>query len=323
MLRASQFLSVVALLFLLAVACAPAKPAFPDKPITVVVPFAAGGIQDLLGRKLADLVKSTLGQPVSVVNRAGGSGVVGTVEVLQSKPDGYNLVQASTATMAITPHVAETPYKGPADYTPLIKIANVPFVFAVKSDAPWKTMKEALDYAKANPKKLRVGNAGTGSTPHLLLEVLKDRAGVDMTHVPFSGSGEAIPALLGGHVEALVLPGTDIISHVRAGTAKILGDFEEKRNPAYQDVPTMKELGYDITRGTYHFVIAPKGTPDDVAKILHDAYKKAMDTDDYKKFAADSLLTTDYKTGADLAKELDGDYVFFADLVKKLNLNTN
>lgn len=179
------------------------------------------------------------------------------------------------------------PLQTPEDYRPVIKTGGHPVVFCVRADARWRTMAELLEQVRASPGAVRVGSAGVGTIPHIDLEALKEKAGVSLTHVPFAGAGEYISALLGGHIEAVVGLPVEVIPHVRANRMRALAIFSTKRNPL--GVPIFPELGYDITAGVYHFVVAPKATPDWVVQIIHDALKKAIESDTFKKFADEQL----------------------------------
>lgn len=323
MQRGGLFLVVAVLLTLGVVACAPAapKPAYPEKPVTLIVPFPAGGGVDLTGRALSEAIKPYFAQPLTVVNKPGGGGTVGAAEVVQSKPDGYT-IGITGGSLLIQPHmVADLPYKGPADYQPVFKVVGVPAVFAIRTDAPWKTMKEVLDYAKANPGKLRVGTAGRGTALGIPLEDLKDKAKVDLTHVPFEGSAPAVTALLGGHVEAVAVTAAEALAQVKAGKIKVVATLEDKRAPLYPEAPSARELGYEVTPAlNIYLVFAPKGTPGPVVQAIHDALKKAVETEALKKFAQDYGYTLEYVSVADFEKELGRKHAFLGDILTKMGL---
>lgn len=223
---------------------------------------------DIVSRGLSEAMKPHFPQPLAVVNRAGAAGTIGNAEVVRARPDGYTLGISAVAVLTVQPHRTKLPYQGPDTYAPINKLVNLAIVLAVRQDAPWKTAQEFLAAARQAPGKLRVSSPGIGTILHLILEDLKDRARVDVTHVPFRGNGEAIPALLGGHVEASVVHPGEIVPHVQAGKARVLMVFEPVRDPLFPDAPTARELGYDITLGVYYLLIGPKGTPP--AVIRHD-----------------------------------------------------
>jgi tripartite-type tricarboxylate transporter receptor subunit TctC len=290
---------------------------FPTKPITLIVPYPPGGVSDLMTRPLAREANTSLPHPIVIVNRPGGAGTIGFAEAIQSRPDGHTIGLGSVGISAIQPHLSDLPYKTPDDYQPLLNVITTPEIFAVRADAPWKSMRELLAYAKANPGKLRVSIPGVGSIQHMLFESLRDAAGVDMLGVPFSGGGEAIPPLLGGHVEAIVIAPAPVIGHIQAGKIRVLATFSEQRDPFAPDTPSIRELGYEVSRDEYVFLAVPKETSASVAQLLHDTVKKAMASESFQKFTAEKQLIIRYETGADLKKRLQADYAYYGDLIKK------
>jgi tripartite-type tricarboxylate transporter receptor subunit TctC len=297
-----------------------AATSYPDRPITLIVPNPPGGTNDIQGRALAEAAKKFLPSPITIVNRPGGGGAVGISEAVQARPNGYTLAVGGLSSCILIPLTAKVPYKGPADFQPVIKIANIPLVLAVQAQSSWKTMPELLSHAKTSPGKIRAGTAGIGSLHHLHLENLKGKAGVDMTHVPFAGGAESTTALLGGHIEAVILPPSVVVGHVKAGKIRILGIFDEKRHPMAPEVPTFREMGYDITQGNYALILVPKKTPEPVVTVLHDALKKAIETDFFRKFAEEHGYLISSRGLGDLAKELEHDFAVFGEMVKKLGL---
>ena len=254
----------------------PAPAAYPEKPVKLICTFPAGGAIDLTARVITETVKKHFPKPMVVVNRPGGAGTVGAAEIIQAYPDGYTIGITAVAVLTVQPHRTKLPYASPEDYTPILKVVNVPIGLGVKAELPYKTVPEFVAYAKAHPGKIRVGNPGIGTIAHLNIEQLKRMADIDVSSVPFGGAAEGIPALLGGHIEGYAFHPGDIISHVKNGTTRILGTFEEKRNPHFPEAPTFKELGYDITGGIYFLIIGPKGLSPQIVSTLDDAIKKAM-----------------------------------------------
>ena len=192
-------------------------------------------------------------------------------ELVQAKPDGYTIILAPLSTLVIHPQLNDLPYKTPDDYEPIINVVSYYPLLAVKADAPWKSIQEFVAAAKASPGKLRVGSPGEGTSSHLNLEELKRLAGVDITHVPFSGWGESSPALLGGHIEGLVAQPGEVKPLVEGGKMRVLMVFQPKRHPSFPEAPAAKELGWDAANGVWFTFVAPKGTPAPVLKFLHDA----------------------------------------------------
>jgi tripartite-type tricarboxylate transporter receptor subunit TctC len=294
---------------------------YPTKAVNIVVPFPPGQSPDLIARALSEGAKGAFPQPFVVVNRPGGAGTLGIAEVVMARADGYTVGLSPIAPLIVQPQItSDLPYKRPDDYRPVMKIGSVPMVFSVLADSPWKSIKDVIDFAKANPGKMRVGSSGLGSIPHMDLELFKEKAGIDLTHVPFPGSAAYIPALLGGHIEAISDSLPPILDQVRAGKIRVLATFEEKRNSILPDVPTFKELGFDVTLGVYHSVFVPKGTPDPVVKALADALRKSMDSEPFKKFVESSNYVVDFQDGAALKKQLEADYDRMGPIITKLGL---
>jgi tripartite-type tricarboxylate transporter receptor subunit TctC len=235
---------------------------YPEKPATMLVGFPNGGPADLVARALAETVKPFFAKPVIVVNKPGGSSAIATAELIRSAPDGYTLCTVFSPAVTISPFVTSLPYKGPSDLQPIINAIKSVSFFIVRGDAPWRTMKEALEYAKANPGKLRVGSPGIGSGGHLCLENLKELSKIDMTHVPFEGAAPMIAALLGGHIEAIQgSSGGAVSGLLKAGKVKFLANYDAKRVSLFPEVPTFTEMGYNVMDATsYYYVGAPKRT---------------------------------------------------------------
>ena len=295
-------------------------PPYPERPVTMVVPFAAGGALDLTARALAEATKPYFPQPIVVVNRPGGAGSVGASEVVRSKPDGYTIGITAVAVMAVQPHLTDLPYKGPEDYQPVIKVTSSPQVLATRAEVPWNTAQELLNYARANPGRLRFGTSGIGTILHLNMEILKSEAQVDLVHVPFGSDGETMTALLGGHIEVGVIFPAVAVAHAQAGRIRVLGTFGEDRHPLFPEAPTFRELGYSADIAVYQFIIVPKGTPGRVVRVLHDAFMKAIESQAFKEFAAGSGYQVDYEGPEDLRRRLARDYARFGELVSRLKL---
>lgn len=292
---------------------------FPEKPVSLIVPFPAGGTPDIVGRALAEAVKKHLPKPVAVVNRPGGAGTIGISELIQSPPDGYKVGLGAVALFAVHPHLTPVPYRTPDDYLAVMKMVTMQIVFFSRSDAPWKDAKEVIEYARANPGKLRVGVPGLGTILHLNYEHLKLLAKIDFTTVPFEGPHQ-IPALLGGHVDLALAHPAPILSHVKAGKIRVLGVFQKDRNPLFPEAPTFKELGYDLTLGVYYPLILPKGTPQPVVKVIHDAFRKALAELSFVSIMQKSSIDVDYQDSEAVTKELWTSYEQYGKLVEYLGL---
>jgi tripartite-type tricarboxylate transporter receptor subunit TctC len=292
---------------------------FPEKPISLIVPFPAGGAPDIFARALVEAVKNHLPKPVAVINRPGGAGTIGISELIQSPHDGYKIGLGAVALFAVHPHMTPLPYRTPDDYLAVMKLGTLQVTFFARSDAPWKDAKEMIDYARTNPGKLKVGVPGLGTILHLDYEHLKLLAKIDLTTVPFEGPHQ-IPALLGGHVDLALAHPAPILPHVKAGKIKVLGVFQHNRNPLFPDAPTFKEIGYDITLGVYYSLILPKGTPQPVVRVLHDAFKKALEEPSFVALMKKSSVDVDYRGSEVVTKELWQSYEQCGKLVDYLGL---
>jgi len=289
---------------------------FPTKEVQIIIPWAAGGATDLIFRALAATTGKYLGKAVIVVNRTGGAGAVGYTEGMQAKPDGYTLVSAITP-LTILPHQVKTAYTY-KNFEPIINVVRDPGMFLVRSDASWKSLKEFLDYAKKNPDMITVGNSGAGGGVHLIALAFEKAAGVKLNHIPFSGGGPSVTAILGGHINAVSVSPPEGIEHVKAGKLKIIALFAEKRFELFPDVPTVKEQGIDFVMGQWRGLAAPKGTPPDAIKKLHDAFKQGMDDPVFRKNAKDMVVNLSYLGPEAFGKLMAHDDEFYGKLVKEI-----
>jgi tripartite-type tricarboxylate transporter receptor subunit TctC len=289
---------------------------FPTREVQIIVPWAAGGATDLIFRALAASTGKHLGKAVVVVNRPGGGGAVGYTEAAQASPDGYTLVSAITP-LTILPHQVKTAFTYKS-FDPVINIASDPSMFLTRPDAPWKDLKDFVDYAKKNPNMVTVGNSGAGGGVHLVALAFERAAGVKFNHIPFSGGGPSVTALLGGHVNTVSVSPPEGIPQVQAGKLKIIALFSDKRLEMFPNVPTVKEQGIDFAMGMWRGLAAPKGTPPDVLNKLHDAFKKGMEDPAFKKSAADMAVNIHYLGPEAFGKLMASENDFYAQLVKEV-----
>jgi tripartite-type tricarboxylate transporter receptor subunit TctC len=293
---------------------------YPERALTIVAAYPAGGMVDIVARPMAESMKKKFPKGVAVLNRPGGGGSVGMAEVAQAKPDGYTVILAPVSTLVIHPQMNDLPYKTPDDYEPIINtIAFYPLI-AVREDAPWKTVQEFINAARATPGKLRVGSPGEGTGSHLSLEQLAAAANVKVTHVPFSGWGETSPALLGGHIDAAVAQPGEVRPLVEAKKLRTLVVFQPKRHAAFPDTPTAKELGFDAGLGTWFVLTAPKGTPPAVIKYLHDAAKVALEEPGFVNLMKSRAVDIDYKNGDKARADLWQEYKAYGDILRRLGM---
>jgi tripartite-type tricarboxylate transporter receptor subunit TctC len=246
---------------------------FPDSPVEMTVMFGAGSAADVTARHLAEGIGKRLGIAVPVVNRTGAGGAAGLIHVSQQKPNGYAIVWTSNQ-MSTTYYAGQLPM--PYDsFTPIARVSVETPALAVKADAPWKNLKELMDYATANPEKVRIGNSGAGSHTHLSGAALFGSVGARTIDVPF-GTGQATVNLLGGRIEGAVQLPAAFIAHVKSGDLRILAVLGRDRDPIFPDVPTAKEQGFDVQLDMWRGVAAPKGTPAEVVAVLQAAIEDTV-----------------------------------------------
>jgi tripartite-type tricarboxylate transporter receptor subunit TctC len=289
---------------------------FPAREVQIIIPYAPGGATDLVFRALAASSQQYLGKAVVVVNRAGGGGAVGFTEAAQAKPDGYTLASVITP-VTILPHQVKTAFTYQS-FEPILNVVQDPAMFQVLADAPWKTLKEFVDYARKNPGMITVGNSGAGGGVHLIAVAFERAAGVKFNHIPFAGGGPSVAALLGGHVNAVSVSPPEGIAQVKAGKLRIIALFSEKRMADFPDVPTVREQGIDFTMGQWRGLAAPKGTPPEVIRILHDAFRKGMQDPAFVRNAADMSVVLAYVGPAEFGRMMAADHARYAKLVAEL-----
>ena len=272
---------------------------FPNRPITLICPWPAGGSTDTHLRKLAELAAKHLGQPVIVENRPGAGGMLGPAGMAASaKPDGYTISQMTVAGFR-QPYMQKVDWDPIRDFTYIIGVSGYTFGVVVKSDSPFKTFDDFIAYARANPGQLSYSSTGNGTSPHLLMEEVSAKANVHLLHVPFKGNADSTQALLGGHVMAQS-DATGWGKFVDAGTFRLLVTFGEERTR--WGAPTAKELGYDVVSYSPYGLVGPKGMDPKVVKILHDAFKKAMDDPENRKMLQQLDQVYWYKSTEDYAR---------------------
>jgi len=281
---------------------------FPSRPVTLIVPWPAGGSTDQVMRALATATEKYLGQTIVIENKPGAGGTLGAQAMVTAKPDGYTVTQIPITVFRI-PHTTKVGYDPMSDLTYLIGVSGYTFGVAVRADAPWKSWEEMVAYAKANPGKLTYGTPGANTSLHITMEDIAHRYGIKWTHVPFKGNADNMQALLGGHIEASA-DATGWGPHVDAGKMRLLATWGAKRTKRWPNAPTLKELGYDIVSTSPYGIAGPKGMDPNIAKILHDAFKKGMEdpvhmqamekydqdliymsSEEYAKFARDSFAS--------------------------------
>jgi len=252
-----------------------AQERFPGKPISLIAPWPPGGSSDAVMRAFAESAARNLGSVVIVENKPGVGGTLGASAMLQAKPDGHALTQLPLGIYRL-PHMQKMPFDPVKDLTHIVCLTGYTFGLAATMDAPYKSLKEMVAYAKANPGKVAYGHTGTGTTPHLAIEEFAAKAGIELQDIPYKGSAELMQAILGGHI-ALISSTTEFAPHVKAGKLRLLATLGRERNKAFPDVPTVKESGWDTVTESPFGIGGPKGMDPAVVKTLHDAFKKTLD----------------------------------------------
>lgn len=298
-----------------------AAAAYPDKPITLVVPWAPGGTTDILARVLAEHMTKSLGQPTVVENKPGASGNIGSAQVARARPDGYTLLIGTMSTHAINPALMPNmPFKGVDDFTPLAKIAFVLNTMVVHQSVPAKTVAEFIALAKANPDKLAFASAGPGSTNHLSAVLLERATGIKMLHVPYRGGAPAIADTAAGHVQLFFSAGTQTLPHVRAGSVRLLAVTEAKRSALVPETPTVGETvpGYELA--VWYGAFGPAGMPAELADRLNGEINRIMALPEVAARMTSIGVDVVAETRGQFAASLQRDYERYGQLIRELGI---
>lgn len=290
---------------------------YPTKTVELVVPFGAGGSHDLHARAIVSVIPKYLGAPMVVVLKPGGSGAVGSEYVAKSKPNGYTLLFGGSGPNTQLHYLTDLPYKR-EDFIPIAKINHSPNVIVVKSDSKFKTLKDLVNYAKEHPDELRYSSSGMFGAMHIPTELFLEAAGIKAVHVPFNGGGPALMALLGGHVDFSAPFPTQVKPFVEAGTIRILATTDTQRDPILKDVPTLKELGYNVEYKMWRAVLAPKGTPEAVITKLRNVFREMVKDDAFKQLIGQLGEKIYYLDGPEFAKAWDAEFSAQASTLKRL-----
>jgi len=254
--------------------------AFPSRPITLICPWPPGGSTDLHLRKFAEIAQKYVGQTIIVDNRPGAGGMLGPANMAKTaRPDGYTVSQLPVSAYRL-PHIQKVDWDPLADFTYIIGISGYTFGVVVKTDSQFKTFRDVIDFARANPGKFAYSSTGNGTSPHLLMEEVAQKTGVQFLHVPYKGNADSTQALMGGHVMAQS-DATGWGRHVDAGAFRLLVTFGEKRTK--WNAPTARELGIDIVSYSPYGIVAPKGMEPQLTRTLHDAFRKTLDDPEHLK----------------------------------------
>ncbi|MBW6401284.1 tripartite tricarboxylate transporter substrate binding protein [Roseomonas sp. HJA6] len=251
---------------------------FPERPVRIILPFAPGGNSDIVARLIAPVMGTTLGQAVVVENRAGAGGSIGATAAARSRADGYTVLFGSSGPLSVNPAVQATlPYDADRDFAPIGLLSRTPLVLAVTDSLPPRTLTELIAYSKANPGRVTIASAGTGSSTHLALELFNAASGAGLTHVPYRSGGDLIPDLMAGNVASTMTEISTAMPLHREGRIRILAVGSAQRSPVAPDLPTFVEAGLpEYTAGSYTALLVPAGTPADIVAALRDALVAAI-----------------------------------------------
>ncbi|CAN7232576.1 tripartite tricarboxylate transporter substrate binding protein [Variovorax sp. LjRoot84] len=292
--------------------------AFPSRPIKLVIAFPAGGPTDITMRQLAENASKIIGQQVVVENKPGAGGTL-PAQALQTAPaDGYTIAQIPLGVFRL-PYTTKINWDPVKDISYVINVTGYAFGIVVPADSPFKTWKDFVAYAKANPGRLTYGSTGNLTSPHLTTELIAQKAGIELQHVPYKGSADLMLAVLSGQLMAAA-DSTGFAPQVEAGKLRVLNTWGEKRLAKFPDAPTLKELGLDIVQNSPFGIGAPKSTPPEVVKKLHDAFKQAMEEPSYVASLGRYDMLPIYMSSADYTKFAQTTFTREKALIEKLGL---
>ena len=301
---------------------AAAQEAYPSRPLTVVNPYPPGGQADLAGRPFTASLEKVLKQPVVITNKAGAAGAVGMQAVAVAKPDGYTLL-ITVPSLHTLPEVdklfGRTPTFTRDQFVPIARLNADPLVVAVNAERPWKTMKELLDEVKKRPGEITFASAGIYGATHVPMEmILQAAGGLKMRHLPTAGGGPALTAVLGGHADLLASTIGPATPHIRSGKVRALAVTSARRQEYFPDVPTLKELGYDVDYALWIGIFVPKATPPAVVKVLREGSKQAVEDPAFKSAMDKINSPIAYQDADEFKAWLDADAAKLAEVIKKI-----
>jgi tripartite-type tricarboxylate transporter receptor subunit TctC len=296
---------------------------FPSKPIRLIVPFPAGGPNDIIARVVGQRMSELIKKPVLIDNRGGQAGVLGTDAVAKANPDGYTIGITSASSLAISPSMEKVPYDARKDFAPVTLVVTVPEMLVVTSNVPAKNMDELVALAKAQPGTLNFASAGVGGLPHLAGELLKLTAKIDIVHVPYRGAAPAINDLLGQQVQMTFLDLPVILPHIKAGTLRPIALGARARAPTAPDVPTTAEVGMpDLLIENWYGMIAPAKTPEKIVASLNRIANEAMADPGVKQKLADQGLTVAGDTPEHFRGFIETETAKWAKVIKEAGVET-
>lgn len=291
---------------------------YPSRPITFIHPFTAGTPTDSAIRLITREAEKFLGQPIVVVNKAGGSGSVGVAGIASSKPDGYTIGNTPASTVLVVPLLEKVPYHPIKDLRMIMQFGGFNIGVFVKTDSPFKSFKDIIDFGRLHPKKVSHGTAGATSMQYLIMERILMKEKVQFTLIPFGSAAQTTTALLGGHI--LIGSGDFSYSLLEAGEIRVLLLFNDEPSIEYPDIPILKDLGYDFSAPYYACVAGPRGLPEGIAKKLEDAFNRAMKQPAFIKGMKDIRVPIVYRNSRELGDYVAHNYEVFSKLFKEIGL---
>lgn len=319
-MRGSPVIRALAFVLLLLAAAAQAQ-TYPTRPVTIIVPFAPGGISDITARPLAAALGKIMGQSFIIENRPGAGGAIGAAHAAKQRPDGYSLMMALTSLMVI-PEAEKVAGRQPSylisQFAPIARVAADPAVLLVRSESPWKTTADLVADARNRSGRISYSSSGLYGAIHVPMEMLAQSAGMQMIHVPYKSGGEAMTALLAGQVDVTVQAPGVASPHVKSGKVRVLGSWGTQRTKALPEVPTLKEQGHDVEFYIWSALFAPAETPSDIVVKLRSAVKEAINEPLFTKAMAGMDAPIEYLDAPDLQSNMDREGKRLADTVQRM-----
>lgn len=313
--------SVGSALGLWALAATAQTPAYPGRPITLIVPFPPGGLADIVARPVAEALSRELGQPVVIENRAGAGGGIGMGAAAKARPDGHTLLMALSS-LTVLPEadaiLGRTPFFALGDLRPVARFTADPTVLAVRADAPWRTAREFIDDARKRPTAITYGSSGNYGTMHVPMEILAQTAGVQMTHVPFTGAGPAVVALLGGQIDAVSSGPATVLQHIRAGKLRALGHWGQGRLESLPDVPSLRDQGFAAEYAQWSGLFVPTAVPEPIAQRLRAACRVVAQDARVREVIQSAGSPVQYLDGPDFGKYVQNEAHQMVDVVRRI-----
>jgi len=290
---------------------------YPTRPVSLLVAAGPGGTGDLTLRPLASKAEKFLGQPIAVSNNGAGGGSVALGQAAREKPDGYHLLGTVAMHLVVFPQVRQVPYD-PDDFVPIVHYGAPVAGIAARTDAPFKSLKELVEYAKKNPGKVSYSVGGVDSPNHLVMEYIARKEGIQWTMIPFQGGAPALTALMGAHVNVTSGMVTSWIPHAKEGSLRILTTLGRKRSEILPDVPTLSESGYGIVYEDQCLVVAPKGVPSAIVRKLEEAFRKGTEDVEFVKVMAKMGMEVDYGNSEDAKNYLKQTHGVFGNMIQEV-----